>query len=203
VSKLASLRLEVNNLCGDREKAKGELAHLRRQVEDAQTSEMLAVERASKTNETCNNLHIALDAEKQSSTTLREQVSLVNKRMVALEGLALVMAQTYKAVVEKFGGNTSDLPEETSTYNVLAWLKSHVEKVPSVVGGVVDLVALASATLFAKEITRGAVSIPPRFRMKPWTMLPLLVRPPARRGNISVCSWVHSRPSLVEQQPNN
>jgi DNA repair exonuclease SbcCD ATPase subunit len=150
VFELARLHLEVNNLHGDREKVEGELARLRRQVEDARTSEMLAVEHASKANETCNNLHSALDAEKQSSTALREQVSLVNKQMEALEGLALVMAETYKAAVEKFGGNTSVLPEETSAYNVLAWLKSHVEKVPSVVGGAVDFAALASATLFAK-----------------------------------------------------
>jgi chromosome segregation ATPase len=92
VSELASLRLEVNNLRGDKEKAEGELVHLRKQVEDAGTSEMLAIERASKANETCNNLRSALDAEKQSSTTLQEQVSLLNRRM---EGLALVTAETY------------------------------------------------------------------------------------------------------------
>jgi hypothetical protein len=52
--------------------------------------------------------------------------------------------------VEKFGGNTSALPEETSAYNLLSWLKSHVEKVPFVVGGAVDFAALASATLFCQ-----------------------------------------------------
>jgi chromosome segregation ATPase len=94
VSKLASLRLEVNNLHGDREKAEGELARLRRQVEDAQTSKMLTVSRVSKANESCNNLRSALDVEKQSSTTLREQVSLVNKWMEVLEGLVLVTTET-------------------------------------------------------------------------------------------------------------
>jgi predicted nucleic acid-binding Zn-ribbon protein len=72
VFELASHHLVVNNLRGDREKAKGELAHLRRQVEDARTSVMLSVERASKANETSNNLRNTLDAEKQSSTTLWE-----------------------------------------------------------------------------------------------------------------------------------
>jgi chromosome segregation ATPase len=94
VFELASLRLEVNNLYGDREKAEGELARLRRQVEDARTSELLAVERASKANETCNNLRSVLDVKKKSSTALREQVSWVNKRMEVLEGLVLVTAKT-------------------------------------------------------------------------------------------------------------
>jgi prefoldin subunit 5 len=120
VSELVSFCLEVNNLCGDREKVAGELDHLRRQVEDAWTSKMLAVEHASKATETYNNLCNALDAKKQSSTALREQVSLVNKRMEVLDGLSLVTAETYKAVVEKFDRNTSALPEETSAYNVLA-----------------------------------------------------------------------------------
>jgi hypothetical protein len=39
--------------------------------------------------------------------------------MEVLEGLTLVTAETYKATVEKFGGNTSTLLEETSAYNVL------------------------------------------------------------------------------------
>jgi predicted RNase H-like nuclease (RuvC/YqgF family) len=49
-----------------------EVVHLKRQVEEAQTSEVLAVERASKAKETCDNLRSALDKEKQSSAALQE-----------------------------------------------------------------------------------------------------------------------------------
>jgi hypothetical protein len=74
--------------------------------------------------------------------------------MDALEGLALITTKTYKAAVEKFGGQTSALPEEASAFNLLTWLKYHVEKVPSYVGGAVDFAALASATNFGKMLMR-------------------------------------------------
>jgi hypothetical protein len=121
-------------------------------VEEAQTSKVLAVERTSKANETCNNLRNALDKEQQSGVALQEQVSLLRKQMEALEGLALITAETYKAAVEKFGGQTSALPEEASAFNLLTWLKSHVKKVPSFVGGAVDFATLASATNFGKML---------------------------------------------------
>jgi hypothetical protein len=54
--------------------------------------------------------------------------------------------------VEKFGGQTSALLEEASAFNLLTWLKSHVKKVPSFVGGVVDFAALANATKFGKML---------------------------------------------------
>jgi hypothetical protein len=115
-------------------------------------SEVLAVERASKANETCDNLRNALDKEKQSSAALQDQVSLLRKRMEALEGLALITAEKYKAAVEKFGGQTFALPEEAIAFNLMTWLKSHVEKVPNFVGGAVDFAALASATNFGKML---------------------------------------------------
>jgi hypothetical protein len=66
--------------------------------------------------------------------------------MEVLEGLALITAETYKAAV-KFGGQTSVLPEEASVFNLLTWLKSHVEKVPSVGGVWIFLLLLAPLTL--------------------------------------------------------
>lgn len=44
MAELADLRLKVANLRSDKEKTDGELAHLRKQVEDAQTIETLAAE---------------------------------------------------------------------------------------------------------------------------------------------------------------
>jgi chromosome segregation ATPase len=153
-SEVADLRLKVASFRDDNERAEGEVARLKRQVEEAQMLEVLAMEHASKANVTCDNLLNVLDKEKQSRAALQEQVSLLRKRMEALEGLSLITTETYKAAVEKFGGQTSALLEEASAFNLLKWLKSHVEKVPSFVGGVVDFVALASATNFGKMLMR-------------------------------------------------
>jgi hypothetical protein len=71
-----------------------------------------------------------------------------------LEGLTLLTAESYKVDVEKFGGSTSDLPEERSAFNLLSWLKAHVEKIPLFVRGAINFAALASATNFAKILIR-------------------------------------------------
>jgi outer membrane murein-binding lipoprotein Lpp len=64
VSEVADLHLKVASFREDKERAEGEVARLKRQVEDAQTLEVLAVEHASKANETCDNLRSALDKER-------------------------------------------------------------------------------------------------------------------------------------------
>jgi Zn-dependent M32 family carboxypeptidase len=78
-SEVVDLCLKVESFRDDKERAEGEVACLKRQVEEAQTLEVLAVERASKANETCDNLRNALDKEKQSGAALQEQVSLLRK----------------------------------------------------------------------------------------------------------------------------
>lgn len=64
----------------------------------------------------------------------------------------MLTAETYKAAIEKYGGATSDLPTEATTFNLLSWLKTHVEKFASVMGGVADFGALAGVTNFAKML---------------------------------------------------
>jgi hypothetical protein len=115
----------------------------------------LPAKRARKANEVSDGLRSALEAEKQASTAFQQQASLLSKRLESLEGLALLTAEGYKAAVEGFGGSTSALPEEASAFNLLTWLRVHVEKIPSFVGGAVDIAALASATNFAKVLMRG------------------------------------------------
>jgi hypothetical protein len=60
----------------------------------------------------------------------------------------------YIAALWQFGGSTFDLPEETSAFGLFAWLKVHLEKLPSFVGGTVDFGALAGATNFAKMLAK-------------------------------------------------
>lgn len=61
----------------------------------------------------------------------------------------------YQEVFGKFGGTTSELPEERSALALTEWLKSHIQKLSSFVGGVVDVGTLAGATNFAKMLTYG------------------------------------------------
>jgi hypothetical protein len=77
---------------------------------------------------------------------------MLSARLKATEELALATAQAYLAVLWEFGGSTSALPEEPSAFNLLSWLKAHVEKLSSFVGGAVDFGALARATNFAKML---------------------------------------------------
>jgi hypothetical protein len=56
VLEVADLHLKVASFRDDKERAEGEVAHLKRQVEEAQMLEVLALEHASKVNETYDNL---------------------------------------------------------------------------------------------------------------------------------------------------
>lgn len=93
------------------------------EAEDAVASETSSTERAQKATESCENLRAALEAEKKSNAALLLQVLELQKQMEALEGVALMTAETYKAVVEKYGGSTSALPSEATAFNLLSWLK--------------------------------------------------------------------------------
>jgi hypothetical protein len=55
----------------------------------------------------------------------------------------------------EFCGTTSTFQEEPSAFNILSWLKLHVEKLPAFVEGTFDFAALASATNFAKMLACG------------------------------------------------
>jgi hypothetical protein len=47
------------------------------------------------------------------------------------------------------------MPEEPTTFSLLSWLKTHVEKLPAFVGGAADFGALAGTTNYAKMLARG------------------------------------------------
>jgi hypothetical protein len=128
---------------------------LQKQVEAAKTAEALAVERASKANETVNNLHKEIDAKKKMSLALQQQVELLTWRLEAAKGLGSATTKMYVAVLGQFGGSTSNMPEEPTAFNLLSWLKAHVEKLPALIGGAADFGALASATNYAKMLARG------------------------------------------------
>lgn len=111
----------------------------------------------SKANETTNNLHREIKAEKQSSLALQQQVGLLTKRLEAVEALGLVTARMYADALGQFGGTTSDLPEGPTAFNLLSWLKAHVQKLPSFVGGAVDYGALAGPPTMRRCYLVGVV----------------------------------------------
>jgi hypothetical protein len=155
VAELVSLRLEVGGLRTEKEKVALEVVELKKQANSSKGAEALTVEHALKVNKTSKNLRRELDAEKQSSLALQQQVNMLSARLKAAEELALATARAYSAILGEFGDNTYALSEEPSAFNLLSWLKAHVEKLPSFVGGAVDCGALARATNFAKMLAHG------------------------------------------------
>jgi hypothetical protein len=61
----------------------------------------------------------------------------------------------YVAALGQFGGSTFDILEEPTVFNLISWLKAHVEKLLAFVGGAADFGALAGATNYAKMLARG------------------------------------------------
>jgi hypothetical protein len=88
------------------------------------------------------NLCKEIDVKKKSGLALLQQVGLLTKRLEAAKELGQTVVDMYIAALWQFGGSTSDLPEETSAFGLFAWLKAHLEKLPSFVGGTVDFGAL-------------------------------------------------------------
>lgn len=145
VSNLNATRADLGNL-------RTKVESLTKQLEGSKATEALAAERALKANETAANLRKEVDAERESSTALQEQVNLLTKRLEDAKGIGLAVAKMYADTLEKFGGSTSLLPEEPLAFNLFSWMKAHFEKLPAFVGGAVDFGALASATSFAKML---------------------------------------------------
>jgi hypothetical protein len=123
-------------------------------VEDAKGAEALAIEHALKANETIDNLRKELDAKQESDLALQQQVAILPERLEATKGLGLATTKMYVAALGQFGGSMSDMPKEPTAFNLLSWLKAHVEKLPAFVRGTADFGALAGATNYAKMLVR-------------------------------------------------
>jgi hypothetical protein len=95
VAEPVSLRLEEGGLQTEKEKVALEVAELKKQADSSKGVEALTVERALKVNETSKNLYRELDAEKQSSLALQQQVNMLSARLKATEELALATAHAY------------------------------------------------------------------------------------------------------------
>jgi hypothetical protein len=145
VSGLSSAHVKVENLWKETDL-------LNKQVEDAKSAKAIATERALKANETTGNLQKELNAKKESGLALQQQVALLTERLEATKGLGLATVKMYVAALGQFGGSTSDMPKEPTTFNLLSWLKAHVEKLPTFVEGAANFGALTGATNYAKML---------------------------------------------------
>jgi hypothetical protein len=156
-AKKTRLMAEVGGLstaCVKTEDLRKEADLLKKRVEDAKGAEALAIERALKANETTDNLRKELDAKQESNLALQQQVALLMERLEATKGQGLATAKMYVAALGQFGGSMSDMPKELTAFNLLSWLKAHVEKLPAFIRGTTDFGALASATNYAKMLVR-------------------------------------------------
>ena len=70
------------------------------------------------------------------------------------EAQALAVLRLYHDIVSQFGSSTSALPQSRGVVAALAWLKSHIGKLPDFVDGAVDFGALAGVSFFARLLRR-------------------------------------------------
>ena len=120
---------------------------LNKEVEGAK-----AADRAMKAIEVAVNLRKEVDAERESSTTLKVLVDVLSKCLEDAKSLGLAAAELYTGALEQFRGSMLPLPFEPSAFNLLSWMKTNFMKLFDFVNGVVDFGALASATNLSKML---------------------------------------------------
>jgi Asp-tRNA(Asn)/Glu-tRNA(Gln) amidotransferase C subunit len=146
---------ELGGLCTaqvELEELQKKIDLLNKEADGAKAVEQLATERALKVIEMADNLRKDVDAERESSAALKEQVDILTKRLEDGKAARLAVAELYVGALEQFGGSTSSLPSEPSAFNILSWMKANFAKLPNFVSGAVDFGALASATKLWKML---------------------------------------------------
>ena len=145
---LPTARVEIASM----KKEKGELelsvAKLWKDLDGAEVAKELAILRATKAAKVSNRLCEDLEAERESATSLPIWLREVEAQASTIVGL-------YRDALRQFGGSTSAPPEGGDIAAILAWLKSHITKLPNVVGGAVDFGALVGVSSFAHLLRCG------------------------------------------------
>lgn len=105
-----------------------------------------------------------VEAEKSSSNALATQINLMTRRLEEAKATGLATAGMYQVALNGFGGATSPLPADASTFGVFAWMKSNFAKLPEFIGGAVEFGALSCATNLCR--TLGKVGYTHIIRLK-------------------------------------
>jgi len=145
---LPAARGEVASLRKEKEELELSTVKLRKDPDDAEAAKDLAVQRATKAAEVSDRLREELATERESASSMRNRLKEAEVQASAIVGL-------YRDALGQFGGSTSAPPEGEDVAAILAWLKSHIIKLPDFVGGAVDFGALARVSFFACLLGHG------------------------------------------------
>lgn len=157
-SKNKRLVLEAANLCLARkevDEAKSRVVTLEKYITGSKAAEQLALERALKANNMAEGLRKEIDAEKASSASLVTQIELLNKRFDDPKAAGLEAAKVYIDTLGQFGGVTPPVPDDSSAFDLFAWMKRNFAKLPDFVGEVGDFAALSSTTNLSKTLQKA------------------------------------------------
>jgi uncharacterized protein YlxW (UPF0749 family) len=136
----------------DFEDLQGKVESLGKDLEGAMAAKQLTAERALEALETAENLRKEVNAERESSATLKAQVDMLTKRLEDAKAVGLVAADLNIGALGQFGGVASSLPSEPSAYNIFSWMKSNFAKLPDFIGGAIDFGALSATTNFSQML---------------------------------------------------
>jgi hypothetical protein len=146
-----ALRQEVVALKKEKEDLELEATNLQKNVSKAETTRDTAVQRAEKADEISRCLCEELEAEWRSTSVMQSWLKDAHEQTTAVVGL-------YSNALSQFGGSTSAPPRCGDVGVSLAWLRSHVSKLPDFVGGAVDVGALVAVSSFDRLLCRDEFS---------------------------------------------
>ena len=99
-----------------------------------------------------DSLNKEVDAEREFGVAMKAQVDMPTRHLEDAKTVGLVVVELYVGALEQFGGSTSSLPSNPSTFSIFSWMKANFLKLPDFVGGAIDFGELASATNLSKML---------------------------------------------------
>ena len=142
------LELEASGLKKEKEELEVEVVSLQRSASKAWTARYLAVQWAEKADGIAARLQEELEAECTSIAAMQTRIKEAEVEATSVIGL-------YSNALAQFGSSTS-APLGCGDVGVcLAWVRSHVSKLPDFVGGAVDFGTVAADSTFGRLLRRG------------------------------------------------
>lgn len=131
---------------------------MEKDISGSKAAEELLLGRLEKGNDENERLHKQVEAERSASRALSAQIDLLTKRLKEARNVGTSAAKVYQVALAGFGGATSPLLVDASTYGIFAWLRENFAKLPEFVGGAMDFGALSCATNLCKTLGKASCS---------------------------------------------
>lgn len=128
---------------------------LEKEITSYKAAKELLVSRMEKLSTDNEGLRRDLETERSSSQALTTQNILLTKWLEDARVAGVSAAKAYQTALAGFGGVTSALPFDASTYGLFAWFKDNFLKLPEFVGGAVDFGALPLRDKFEQDSWEG------------------------------------------------